>query len=130
MAKRILTEYRLELCSLILMLSIFLTLIGVAGVFYSDGLPSGLSALDDLASPFGEWAYWLMVLGPIFLIGAVWWLYDYFKKTRSLARLIATPSKAKFVKNLDRIEELAWLLTTKEKIRVAEKKAEFRIKKR
>lgn len=128
MGKSPLTEYRLELCSLLCMLSVFLTIIGIAGVFYSDGLPGSLSVLEDLTTPFGEWAYWLIVIGPLLLIGAVWWLYDYIKKSRSLARLIAIPSKAKFVKNLDEIEYLAWSLPRRFETKVFEMKRRFNIK--
>lgn len=110
------------------MLSVFLTIIGIAGVFYSDGLPGSLSVLEDLTTPFGEWAYWLIVIGPLLLIGAVWWLYDYIKKSRSLARLIAIPSKAKFVKNLDEIEYLAWSLPRRFETKVFEMKRRFNIK--
>ncbi|UCE80492.1 MAG: DUF3198 domain-containing protein [Methanobacteriota archaeon] len=110
------------------MLSIFLTLIGIGGVFYSDGLPGGLSILEDVTTPLGRWAYWLIVIGPILLVGGIWWLYDYIKKSRSLARLISTPSKAKFVKNLDEIEYLAWSLPQRFEDRVLEMKRRFNIK--
>ena len=128
MAKSPLTEYRLELCSLLIMVSVLLTLVGVVGVFYSEGLPDYLSPLEELSSPFGEWAYWLIVLGPLFMVGAVWWLYDYLKKSRSLARLISTPSKAKFVRNLDEIEYLAWSLPQRFETKVLEMKRRFNIK--
>jgi hypothetical protein len=123
-----LTEYRLELCSLLCTVSIFLTVVGVVGVFFADGLPDYLAMLEELSEPFGEWAYWLMVIGPLVLIGATWWLYDYLKKSRSLERLMATPSKAKFVKNLDEIEYLAWSLPQRFEKRVIEKKHKFNIK--
>ena len=110
------------------MVSVLLTLVGVVGVFYSEGLPDYLSPLEELSSPFGEWAYWLIVLGPLFMVGAVWWLYDYLKKSRSLARLISTPSKAKFVRNLDEIEYLAWSLPQRFETKVLEMKRRFNIK--
>jgi len=99
--KSVLTEYRLELSGFLCAVSAFVTLVGVTGVFLLDQLPSYLFVLQELAEPFGSWAYWFLVGGPLLLVGAGWWLYDYFKKTRALARLIATPSKAKFVRNMD-----------------------------
>lgn len=128
MTKSPLTEYRLELCSLLCTLSVFLTIVGTVGVFYPDGLPGYLAVLEELSAPFGEWAYWLLLIGPLVLIGAVWWLYDYIKKTRSLERLMATPSKAKFVRNLDEIEYLAWSLPQRFETRVIEKKRKLNIK--
>ena len=103
MPKSFLKEYRLELGSFLCCLSAFATIVGIVGSFFLENLPSYLSVLEELASPFGEWSYWLLIVGPLVLIGASWWLYDYFKKTRSLSKLMATPSKAKFVRNLDEI---------------------------
>jgi H+/Cl- antiporter ClcA len=119
------TEYRLELSSLLLLLSIFWTLVGAVGVFFEDRLPTYLSFLKDLSDPVGSWAYWLIIIGPIALIVAVWWLYDFVKKTRKLADLIDTPSKAKFVRNLDDIEYLAWSLPSRYEQTVLRKKKEF-----
>ena len=128
MTKSPLTEYRLELCSLLCTLSIFLTIVGIVGVIYPDGLPGYMAMLEEPSAPFGEWAYWLLLIGPLVLIGAIWWLYDYIKKTRSLERLMATPSKAKFVRNLDEIEYLAWSLPQRFETRVIEKKRKLNIK--
>ena len=128
MGKSPLTEYRLELCAFLCLLSIFLTIIGVVGTFFSERLPGYLSFMEELSDPFGDWSYWLVLAGPILLVGAVWWLYDYVKKTRSLARLIATPSKAKFVRNLDEIEYLAWSLPQRFETKVLELKRRFNVK--
>lgn len=88
-------------------------------------LPSAISVLEDLADPFGSWDYWMVVVGPIGLIACIWWLYDYVKKTRDLAKLIDTPSRAKFVRNLDDIEYLAWSLPQRFENQVLAKKKEF-----
>lgn len=118
----------MELGSFLCCLSVFATTIGVVGTFFSDDTPSYLSVLEELSAPFGKWAYWLLVMGPLILIGAGWWLYDYFKKARSLAKLMATPSKAKFVRNLDEIEYLAWSLPQRFETQVVEKKRRFNIR--
>ena len=128
MPKSVLTEYRLELSGFLCAISAFFTLVGVTGVFLLDGLPSYLFVLQELAEPFGSWTYWFLVGGPLLLVGAAWWLYDYFKKTRSLARLVATPSRAKFVRNIDEIEYLAWSLPRRFEERVLEKKRRFNLK--
>jgi H+/Cl- antiporter ClcA len=135
-AKSFLTEYRLELSSFLSLLFGVLTVIGVVGAFFretkDDGsvvynLHGALSFLVDLARPFGPWGTWLVVAAPIGLIICVWWLYDYVKKIRELAELIDTPSKAKFVRNLDDIEYLAWSLPQRYENTVLKKKREFKI---
>lgn len=125
MAKSILTEYRLELSSFLSLLFGFLSLVGIVGVI-TDGNGS-LSSLDPLIQPFGRWISWIAVIAPIGLIVCLWWLYDYMSKSRKLGKLINTPSKAKFVKNIDDIEYLAWNLPRKFENRVMKKKRELRI---
>lgn len=131
MAKQFLTEYRLELGALLTLLFALMTVIGVVGVYLnlsdSNSLPSVLSVLEDLATPFGDWVAWLVVVGPIGLIVCGWWLYDFVRKTRELAELIDTPSKAKFVRNLDDIDYLAWSLPQRYEDLVIAKKKEFKI---
>lgn len=128
MPKSPLKEYRLELASLLCVLSVFLTVVGVVGVFFLDELPSYLYALEELSEPFGTWVYWFVVLGPILLVGGVWWLYDYIKKSRELAVLIDTQSKARFVRRLDDIEYLAWSLPQRFEDEVLEKKRKLKVK--
>jgi H+/Cl- antiporter ClcA len=123
--KNILTEFRFELSSFLSLVFGFLTLVSVVGVFFTDKLPTWLSSLQDLSDPFGNWSYWFVVIGPLGLIICVWWLYDYVKKTRELAKLIDTPSRAKFVRNIDDIEFLAWSLPQRFEDKVLAKKKEF-----
>jgi H+/Cl- antiporter ClcA len=125
MPKGIMTEYRLELAGLFIAVFSFLTVVGVVGVFFEESLPGYLSFLKDLTEPIGSWGYWLVVAGPIALVISIWWLYDFVKKTRELDDLIKTPSKAKFVRNLDDIEFLAWSLPQRYEDQVLSKKKEF-----
>lgn len=136
MPKSFLTEYRLELSSFLSLLFGILTVIGVVGTFFreTDGqgnvtytLTGVFSFLVDLARPFGTWATWLVVAAPIGLIICIWWFYDYVKKTRELTKLLDTPSKAKFVRNLDDIEYLGWSLPRRYEKKVLDKKREFKI---
>lgn len=125
------TEYRLELSSFLGLLFGFLTIIGIVGTYLSmnedNRLPSYISFLQDLSDPFGTWIAWIVVAAPIGLIVCAWWYYDYVKKIRELAELIGTPSKAKFVRNLDEIEYLAWSLPQRYEDKVLAKKKEFKI---
>jgi H+/Cl- antiporter ClcA len=126
-----LTEYRLELSSFLGLLFGFLTIIGILGTYLNmdenNRLPSYISFLQDLSDPFGRWISWIVVVAPIGLIVCAWWYYDYLKKIRELAELIDTPSKAKFVRNLDEIEYLAWSLPQRYEDRVLTKKKDFKI---
>ncbi len=125
------TEYRLELSSFLTLLFGFLTIIGIVGVYLNmnenNSLPSFISFLRDLSDPFGSWISWIIVAAPIGLIVCGWWYYDYVMKIRELAELIDTPSKAKFVRNLDEIEYLAWSLPQRYEDKVLTKKKEFKI---
>ncbi len=135
MAKSFLTEYRLELSVLLSIVFGLLAVIGLVGTAYiviSGGtvtfkIPSALAFLEDLIKPFGSWVTWIAAIAPIGLIVCLWWFYDYVSKTRKLSKLIDTPSKAKFVRNIDDIEYLAWLLPSRFEKRVFEKKREFKI---
>ncbi len=132
MSKRILTEYRLELGSFLGLIFGFLTVVGIVGVFLVGKLPSYISFLEDFSAPFrteagANWAYWMLVVGPIGLAVCAWWVYDYVRKTRKLKRLIDTPSKAKFVRNIDDIEYLAWCLPQRFENKVLAKKNEFKL---
>lgn len=139
MSKSILTEYRLELGALLTILFAFLTMVSFVGVYYihveeEDGsktvtfdLPGSLSFFEAFLKPIGTWVTWIAVASPIGLIVCAWWLYDFIRKTRELARLIDTPSKAKFVRNLDDIEYLAWSLPQRYEDKVLAKKREFKL---
>lgn len=139
MSKSILTEYRLELGVLLTMLFAFLTIVSVIGVKYIQitqaggektvtfDLPGSIEFFETFLNPLGSWVTWIAVASPIGLIVCAWWLYDFVKKTRELAGLIDTPSKAKFVRNLDDIEYLAWTLPQRFEDQVVAKKKEFKL---
>lgn len=121
--------------SLLTLAFAFLTLVGVVGARYihidsgnvTFNLPGSVSFLQDLIQPFGRWVTWIAVVAPIGLIVSAWWLYDFVKKTRELSKLIDTPSKAKFVRNLDDIEYLGWVLPGRYEKKVLDKKKEFKL---
>lgn len=135
MPRDFLTEYRLELSAFLSLAFGFLTLIGLVGAIYihvenhvvTYKLPSGLSFLKDLIQPFGTWVTWIAVVSPIALLICLWWLYDYVVKVRKLMGFIDNPSRAKFVKNLDDIEYLAWVLPRRFEKQVIERKKEFKL---
>ncbi len=127
MPKSVLTEYRLELSGLLSVVFAVVMLIGLIGAFLEESLPASLSFLSDLSQPVGDWAYWFVIAGPIGFVACIWWLYDYLKKAKELSKLMDTPSKAKFVRNLDEIEYLAWNLPQRFEDTVLAKKKDFKL---
>jgi len=135
MPRDFLTEYRLEMSALLSFVFGLLSVIGLVGARYIniDGkiitfkLPAGLSFLIDLIQPFGTWVTWIAVIAPIGFVVCLWWLYDYVQKVRKLGLLMDTSSRAKFVRNMDDIEYLAWVLPRRFEKHVLEKKREFKL---
>src|SRR3989304_326083 len=84
--------------------------------------------LKDVDRWSGEWIVWIAVAGPILLLSGGWYFIDTIRKRREFDRLIDTDSKAKFVRNQDRIEFLAWLLGSGYHKRAEANKTEFNLK--
>lgn len=127
MSNNVLTEYRPEIGTLLLILFGLASFIGILGASTGNHLEGGLSIFRDIVATFGNWVYWLAVIGPVGFAVVIWWVLDYVFKVRKLKNLIDTASKSKFIKNLDDIDYIAWRLPKKYKIVVAEKKKELRV---
>lgn len=85
--------------------------------------------LADIDAKIGLWMVWVAMLGPILLLGGGWYFFDTIRKRREFAKLIDMDSKAKFVRNQDRIERLAWMFLGSEYVKkVQKKKEEFNLK--
>jgi hypothetical protein len=125
--KRFLTTYALQLGFLLLILGILLTLLGIIGVFVVDD--ESPKYLQNIVDSVGAWIYWCVLVGPLVLIAGAWYFFDNISKRREFKDLIDTTSKAKFIRNLDRIEFLAWKLTMNHQKQLMDKKKEFHIKK-
>jgi hypothetical protein len=123
--KRILTTNTLYLSLIIFLLGILLTVLGISGVFYYENPPE---FLRGILSSLGDWKYWCILLGPILLIAGGYYLFDNISKRREFKELMDTTSKAKFIKNLDRVEFLAWKLTPEHQRQLSKKKRKFHIK--
>lgn len=129
MSNSALTEYRGEIGATLLILFTFGSLIGILGAAFGNQLTGFWSIFQDIVSPFGNWVYWLALIGPVGFIVVLWWMLDYFFKVRKLKDLIDTESKAKFIKCQDDIEYIAWRLPRKYKVMVALKKTELKVAK-
>lgn len=123
--KRFFTTYTLQFGFILFILGIILTILGFFGVFYYDNSPDFLKrAIDSV----GDWKYWCILIGPVLIIAGGWYFFDNINKRKEFKDLIETTSKAKFIRNLDRVEFLAWKLTPGHQNSLIEKKNEFHIK--
>ena len=92
----------------------------------SSRLPDVLRNID---SAVGNWMIWIAFFGPLLLLGGGWYLFDTIRKRREFERLMDMDSKAKLVRNQDRLERLAWYYLGSEYVkRVQKRKEEFNIK--
>ncbi len=126
MAKAFTKEFRFELSVLMLAIGVVLTFISAIGLFVPK-LPAYLIGFQPAIKAIGPWLYWLLVIGPIMLVGGLWWFIDSVKKTLELTKYLKVESKAKFVKNLEEIEYLAWVLPRKYEDMVIDKKRQFKM---
>lgn len=82
--------------------------------------------LQDIDTRIGNWIIWVAFVGILLLFSGGWYFGDTIRKRREFNRLIETDSKAKFVRNQDRLEELAYFyLGSEYRKRVEAKKREF-----
>jgi hypothetical protein len=122
---RFLREYSLELSSIIFMIGVILTIFVILRYAFYEGAPYYLKEILD---GIGGWIVWMVVVGPILVMGGGWYFFDGIKKRREFANLIDTDSKAVFLRNLDRVEELAYYLTERHRQLYYDKKDEFKVK--
>ncbi len=120
-------ELRLELSAMFFIPGLVLTVLAIDHYAIGPGrLPDILRNIDGAV---GNWIIWIAFSGPLLLLGGGWYLFDTIRKRREFERLIDTDSKAKIVRNQDRLERLAWYYLGSEYVkRVQKRKDEFNIK--
>ena len=113
---------------MIFIAGLILTILTIINFLLPATAPSPPDFFYDLVkNKIGNWMVWVMVVGPILFLAGIFYLGDTIKKYREFNKLIDTDSKARFVQNHDRIEYLAWLLSSDLEKRVEKKKREFKI---
>ncbi len=122
---RFLHENKISLSAVGVVIGLPLTLISILSLMYSDGDTDLIRFSHDL---FGDWAFWIIIPGLIMLFVGIYKICDFYRKLREFKSLIDIESKAKFIKNIDRIEELAWRLHPNYERTVIEKKKKYKIK--
>ena len=120
-----LKERKFDVSLLLAIFGGFLSFLSILSMLAEEG-GTGLS--NTIADLFGDWTYWLFILGTAAFIVGVFYLLDYIRKARELKKLLAEPGKSKFIQNQDRIEELAWRLGSKFEVTVVDKKKELKIR--
>lgn len=125
MMPRILQEFKFEISALLLVLGTFLMIVVMTGNLLPDSSPDFLKRVHE---DIGGWMIWLDIIGPIVFMVAVYYFVTTLRMMKEYEKLIDTKSKATFMHNQDRIEELAFGLTENHRRRLQEKKEELKIK--
>ena len=118
-------ENKPGLCLIGIITGIPAVVISILSLLYSDGDVGIVGWAHDL---IGNWGFWLIIAGFILLIPGTYYLVIFYKQLKEFRELMKTDSKAMFIKNQDRIEELAWRLHPKYEKLVVEKKQKLKIK--
>ncbi len=85
------------------------------------------NSLRESIDNIGDYAIWLAIIGLLVFVTSIFYFVATIINFRKFDKLINTHSKAKFIRNLDDIEKLAWKLTIKERRKVEMKRRKFRI---
>jgi len=103
-------EIRFPLSLLIFVLGIIFFISSIAWLFFRE---TNLSLISDLSRFFGDWNYYLIVVGIVLLFVGGWYSYDYIKKKRYLLEEIKTDRKSEFVKKKAELEAIVKSLPKK-----------------
>ncbi|MDO9538254.1 MAG: DUF3198 domain-containing protein [Thermoplasmata archaeon] len=123
--KTFIHENKPGLCVLGIIFGMPMVLLSVLSINFKPGdTDIRLWANDSI----GNWAFWVIILGFIILIPGIYYLWSFRSQLKEFKKLMKTDSKAIFVKNQDRIEELAWKLHPKYEKMVINKKTKLKVK--
>lgn len=120
-----LREARFEISYMLFALGGLLTLLVVFHYLLQDRLPQ---TILDIVLAIGNWIVWFVVVGPLLLLLGGFYFLDFIRKRREFDRLLTVPSKARFVRDQDRLEELAWYLPTRYARALRERKRKWGIR--
>lgn len=124
--KNIWREASLEIGFVVFVVGLLSFVVSAVSIFLYGSVPRDLKEL--LVQPIHDkWDGWMLLFGLIMLVVGGWVFGDRVVKIREFRKLISTTSKATFIRNLDRIEYLAWRLTSQCEQEVIKKKKEFKV---
>lgn len=122
----LLRDFRYEISAFLFGLGILGTFFSMTYYLFSAESPEWLKSIH---ASMGRYVFWVAILGIFALLIGGYYFIDTIRKEREFNRLLSTTSKEVFVKNLKRIEELAYYhLPSSYEKRFQEKRREFRIK--
>jgi hypothetical protein len=110
---------------MLLILGITALVLGSLGAYY-DGKDT--PPYMEFASEMGGWSYWAITLSILAMFGGGYYVYDHASMAREFKTLIDGKGRVNFIKNLDRIEELAYNLGEIYEKSVIDRKKEFNLK--
>lgn len=120
--KRFLQNYILIISFLGLIFGFLIAVIGIGNAF----LNKDFSVIGD-GKRIGRYSILLAIIGSLLLIASLFYFIATILNRRKFQKLIDTHSKAKFIRNLDEIEKLAWKLSEKERKKVELMRRKFKI---
>ncbi len=118
-------ENKVGLCTLGIIFGIPMLILSALSILFKDGDTGLLKWANDT---IGNWAFWVIIFGALIFMPGIYYLAVFIKQRKEFKELMATDSKAMFIKNQDRIEELAWRLHPKYEKMVVEKKSKLKVK--
>ena len=124
-------ELRMEVSAMVFAAGLVMTVLTIDRYFLGgSGSDSKLpDFLKDIDQRIGDWMIWVAFLGILVVLTGGWYFQDMIRKRREFKRLLETDSKAKFIQNQKRVEELAYWYLGREYLRkVEKKKQEFAIR--
>lgn len=121
-------EYILHISIALFAIGIYLLITSGYWVLASTKFIHKDPGMDYLTAWAGNWNYWLLVLGIIFVIAGGWFTFDTLRKRLKFEEYIDSESKREFVNNLRELEEIAYKLGKKYQERLEEAKRKWRVK--
>lgn len=115
-------EIRFPVSLILTVLGFVFLLSSVIWIFLRE---NNLGVLSKLARFFGDWNYYLIVIGVIFFAAGIWYTYDYVKKKKFLLEEIKTDRKSELVKNKAKLEKIAKTLPKRYERMLIEKEEEL-----
>ncbi|AGB04637.1 Protein of unknown function (DUF3198) [Aciduliprofundum sp. MAR08-339] len=123
-----LREYILHISLALFVIGIYLLITSGYWVLASTKFIQKDPGMDYLTAWAGNWNYWLLVLGIIFVIAGGWFTFDTLRKRLKFEEYIDSESKREFVNNLRELEEISYKLGKKYQERLEETKRKWRVK--
>ncbi|MBA3046499.1 MAG: DUF3198 domain-containing protein [Candidatus Thermoplasmatota archaeon] len=118
-------ENKPGLCAIGNIIGIPMIIIGILSALFKTGNTGILLWANNL---IGNWAFWVILVGFVLFLPSIYYLIVFIRQLKEFKGLMSTESKVIFIKNQDRIEELAWRLHPKYEKMVINKKMKFKIR--